>query len=315
MAERTLVIVNEQAGGGAMADIFRRVEYRLRDILGHVDVAFTDYCGHAIALSEQALGDGVSRLVVAGGDGTLNEVVNGCFDPEGELRQPEPTIGVLAGGTGGDFRRSLGILDLDHSLDVLVQGKDVPLDVGHLSYRDDHGETVCRYFMNVASVGLSGLVGRHVARFNALPGQWAYLAATARALMDFETPQIRISVDDCFEAELPITTIAVANGRYFGGGMRIAPGASLTDGAFDFTMVSALSRWELLSLGKSIYDGSLLDEPKVLSLKGSASEIASDDEVAIDVDGEPLGWLPVRLEIRPRVLRFRVPAAFQETTL
>ena len=312
METPTRVIVNEQAGGGAMADIFRRVEHRLRDILGSVEVVFTDYPGHAVELAAEAIDDGVVRLIVAGGDGTLNEVVNGCFNADGAVRHPELTIGLLAGGTGGDFRRSLGIHGLDHALEVLETGKDVSIDVGRISYRDDQGGTVLRHFINVASVGLSGLVDRHVARFNALPGQWAYLAATARALMDFETPQVRLTVDKAFEAEMPITTIAVANGRYFGGGMRIAPQAKLGDGAFDITTVSALSRWELLSLGKAIYDGSLLEEPKVLSLRGATGEISSDEEVAIDVDGEALGWLPVRFEMCSRSLRFRMPATVVE---
>ena len=160
--------------------------------------------------------------------------------------------------------------------------------------------------MNIASFGFSGSVDRFVENFKSLPGQWAYLAATARAMFDYSTPTVSLSIDEHFEATAPIATVAVANGKFFGGGMKIAPGALIDDGCFNVTVLGAMTRLELLGLARTIYDGKHLTESKVLSLAGRVVEATSDEEVPLDVDGEALGWLPARFEIVPRAIKICV---------
>ena len=306
----TTVIVNERAGGGATMDCFRRVEYRLFELLGDFDLAFTESPGHATELVREAIEKGAKRIVIGGGDGTVNEAINGFFDPSGQPIGADTILGLLPGGTGGDLRKSLGIPDEATALTVLEAGHTHPCDVGLLTYRDDRGNRCRRHFINIASFGFSGTVDRFVSTFSALPGQWAYLAATARALLDYTNPTVKLVIDDHFEAEAPITTVAVANGKFFGAGMKVAPGALLDDGLFNVTILGAMSRLELVGLARSIYDGSHVNDAKVLTRVGKVVEASSDEEVPLDVDGEALGWLPARFEMLPAALRILTPSSF-----
>lgn len=307
-----LAIVNPSAGDGSMLDAFRRAEHDLLDLVGELDVAFTSGPGHATELARAALGRGVRQLLVAGGDGTINEVVNGWLDEAGVVWGDEATLVLLAGGTGGDLRRSLGIPDMSASLDSLRSGRTRMLDVGRLAYTpNDGGQTVPRYFVNIASFGLSGLVDRHVTSFSAIGGRLAYAAATARSLFGWRNPRVRLTTEhdngERFEADIPIVAVAVANGATFGGGMRIAPDAVLDDGHFHVTAVGDLRKRDMLGLAGSLYDGSHVDHPKVLVKTAQRVTADSDEAVYLDVDGEPLGRLPAQFELVPGVLRVAVP--------
>ncbi|MFT7580584.1 MAG: diacylglycerol kinase (ATP) [Myxococcota bacterium] len=306
---QVMIIVNEHAGGGAMADVFRRQEHALQRALGEFDVAFTDGPGDATALTREALTDGFTTIVSAGGDGTLNEVVNGFFGDDGALINPEAALGLLNGGTGGDFRRTLRIGDTDHAIAVLSAGKTLRCDVGRITFADHQGETRTRFFINIASFGLSGAVVSKIPQFKQLGGSAAYMAATLSAMWSWRNPRVRLSVDDHFEAELPITTVAVGNGRFFGGGMMITPDATVISGELDVTVLADVSRFDLLMLTKRIYDGTHIYTPKVISQRGKivTAEAVGDTPILIDLDGEGVGRLPARFEVVPNAINVLVP--------
>ncbi|PIE18014.1 MAG: diacylglycerol kinase [Proteobacteria bacterium] len=307
-APDTLVVVNEHAGGGAMADTFRRLEHRLEDALGDFDVAFTDGPGHARELARQAAAGGaVRRLLVGGGDGTLNEVVNGVLDEDGAPRAPQLNLGVITGGTGGDFRKTLGVRTADDALGALTGGRVRKLDVARLTYRADDGRDAIRHFINVTSLGVGGLVVRHIPNFKQFGGKLAYAGATLRSLWGWTNPTVRLTLDGGAPIEGPIVTVAIANGRYFGGGMRVAPSAELDDGHLDVTVLGDLSRLELVLMSRTIYDGRHLRHPKVTAHTARVVTAESDTPVYLDVDGEALGRLPARVEILPRALGFITP--------
>lgn len=308
---RTLVVVNERAGGGAMADVFRRAEHRLEDAIGAFDLAFTDRPGHATLLTRRGLEEGARRILVAGGDGTVNEAANAFFDDEGESRWPDAVLGFVPGGTGGDLRKTLGVPDLETALRAAAAGSTRAIDVGRLTYTgtDDRKQRV-RYFLNITSFGISGLVDRYVKGFGMLPGQFAYAAASLRAMLTYRNARVRLRVEGAGEAvdeTLEVNTIAVANGRFFGGGMMIAPEAEIDDGRFDITVLGNLGFMEVVGLTRSIYKGTHVQHPKVSTYRGTTVKADSDEEVLLDVDGEPLGQLPARFELLPRALKVLVP--------
>ena len=147
--------------------------------LGAVKIAFTEHAGHGIELARAGAENGHALIVAVGGDGTFNEVVNGVM-----LSKCATKVGIIGQGTGGDFSRALGVEHrLDKYLDTLVSGRERKLDVGWLRYRD--GEVMReRYFVNILSAGMGGLVDRYVADASrALGGTAAYFGASVKALV------------------------------------------------------------------------------------------------------------------------------------
>lgn len=309
----TLVIVNEHAGGGAMADVFRRLEHPLQDAIGIFDIAFTDGPGHAIELTRTALtAGGRKRIIVGGGDGTLNEVVNGFFDPgTRESLGPEVALAVLPGGTGGDFRKTLRVTSPEATLAALRGGKTMKVDVGHVVARDPQGGDVARFFVNIASFGISGRVDRVIPEFKSMGGKLGYFAATAKVLWTWRNPRVRLVLDGEPQAPQAIMTVAVGNGRYFGGGMMVCPDAHLDSGSFDVTIIGDMGRLEMVLGTRALYSGDHVYNPKVKTRRCKLVEASPDegerDPVELDIDGEAVGVLPARFEILPAALTMVVP--------
>lgn len=302
----TLAIVNPKAGGGASHAAFRRAEHALMETLGDVDVLFTKAPGDAERMTREALVRGVGHVVIAGGDGTVHEAVNGWFGEDGRPWHDDAVLVVLPGGTGSDFCRTLGIRGPDDTLEIVRRGSTRRIDVGRVTVTElDSSEEITRVFANVASFGLSGLVDRHAGTFSVLGGRMAYAAATALALWGWRNPRVRLAIRDAegvVEVDAPVALVAVANGRFFGGGMEIAPGAALDDGRFEVTVLGDVRRREVLRMSKTIYAGEHTSHPQVLNRPATTVEADSDETVLMDVDGEAIGRLPARFEVIPSAL-------------
>jgi YegS/Rv2252/BmrU family lipid kinase len=281
------VIVNPQSRGGATGRRWADVERRLRNALGPLEIEATRGPRDAGRIAQEGVRTGVERLVVAGGDGTLAEVVTGLL--AGGLGG-DVQIGLLPLGTGGDFARTLGISrDLDGAIAALATGTPRVVDAGRVSFRDPSGREDRSWFLNATSFGVSGLVVELVNRApKALGGRVSFLIGTLRALARYRCPSV---------------ALAAANGQYFGGGMRVAPGARLDDGLLDVVVVPELGKARLLAKLPTIYRGEHLRDPATQLRRGRVLEAEASAGVArLDVDGEPLGTLPVRIEILPGAL-------------
>src|SRR5207237_341453 len=196
----------------------------------------------AAQLTRGALRNGCDLVVAVGGDGTINEVVNGFFETPLPGEPPRPVrkgaaLGILPRGTGGDLRRTLG-LDPDlRKCGPRLAGARKPIDVGRVDFVRDDGNPGARYFINVGEAGVGSEVVTLANRGSkALGGKLTFTIASLRALASWEDVAIRWSLDGGVFEEDEVTTFAVANGRYFGGGMQVAPGALIDDGLFGITI-------------------------------------------------------------------------------
>jgi YegS/Rv2252/BmrU family lipid kinase len=306
---KTLAVINEHAGGGAMADIFRRIENPLREAIGEFDIAFTDRPGHAIEIVRRALSEGVERILSGGGDGTLNECVNGFFDADGDAISQEACLGLLSGGTGGDFRKTVGLRSSEDALAALAAGRTKRVDVGRVGFVASNGEAATRHFINIASFGMSGLVDRNVAAFRQFGGAIAYSAATLKSLWGWKNPLVALTIDGESQPARPIVTVAVGNGRYFGGGMMVCPDAALDSGVFEVAILGDFTRLELIARSQSLRSGKHVRHPKVSMRRAAVVDAMPEGgrEVYLDIDGEQLGILPARFEIIPGALALVVP--------
>jgi YegS/Rv2252/BmrU family lipid kinase len=261
---------------------------------------------HAAALTAEALRSGFRRIVAVGGDGTLNEVVNGFFQA-GSPVPPDACLALVPRGTGGDFRRTFGLNGSLRETCARLVGDVRPLDVGRVRFTRTDGSPGERYFVNVASFGVSGQVDRAVnASSKALGGKVSFFVASVRTLFGWRDQTVRIRVDGGPEETLGITTLAVANGQYFGGGMRVAPEADPSDGQLDVTIWSGYHLKDFALKSASVYDGRHVRWAGTRTLRCRRLEATSEEEVLLDVDGEQPGRLPATFEVLPGALRIQV---------
>ncbi len=247
--------------------------------------------------------------MLVGGDGTLNDAVQGYLEDDGQVARG-PDLGLIPAGTGGDFRRTFDLGDsVEEAAAHLLSASPRPLDLGLLSVTNHDGQLVRRAFINITSFGIGGLTDKIV---NSTPkwigGKAAFLTGTLRAMLVYKNAPVRVKVDGKLWLEAPIFNVALANGRFFGGGMMIAPDADPSDGLLEVVALHDLSRIQSVALAQHIYKGSHLGQPGVSVARGKVIEaeaLASSTEVLVDMDGETPGRLPLRAELAPGALRLR----------
>jgi diacylglycerol kinase (ATP) len=323
-----LLIVNPKSGVSSSTPALGQVLAAVEKTLGDVVILYTARRGHARELALTGAKEGHPLIVAVGGDGTFSEVANGVLMADTLGPQTDgaalagaaavktgPAVGLINVGTGGDFRRSLGIgLNFEHCLEAIALGRERLVDVGRASFNGTDGAPVEQYFVNVLSAGLGGLVDRYIETGPTfLGGSAAYYLASLRAvLVSKEQPLMaRITWEgEVREEVIPAYLIAVCNGRWFGGGMDIAPMALPDDGRFEVLTITERNRISLASKIRKVYTGRHLEEPTVHHFPCHRIELRLANEAAsrrflLDVDGDPLGSLPLVVEVVPRRLRVR----------
>ncbi|HXA30291.1 MAG TPA: diacylglycerol kinase family protein [Candidatus Angelobacter sp.] len=306
----TLVIVNPASAGGRTARQWPLLQRCLVDAGVDFEARITAQPADAIALTREALREGVNRVVAVGGDGTLNELVNGWFDPQTQQPiNPDAALGLLPSGTGGDFRKTAGI-PLNHAAAaaLLARGDTRRIDAGRIDYHGG-GAPAPRWFVNIADCGIGGDVVHRVNRSRKhAGGTMTFLYHSLAALMTYGSRLVRVDVDGEV-AEGPMQNVVVANARYFGGGMQIAPQAALDDGLFDVVTIGHLTRRRSLTGMGRLYKGRHLGRPGIGFSRGRVVTVTPLEQrpVLFDVEGEQVGRAPATLTCLPGALRFCAP--------
>lgn len=303
---RVVVILNPASAAGATQKRFERVRHDFERQLDVVGVHLTQAPGHASELAATITKEEADAVVSIGGDGTLNEVLQGLVDDNGNRRDDAPMLGVFPSGTGGDFRRTFGwSSEAADTVARIATGSAREIDVGWLTCVDDQGAPRTRAFLNVSSFGLSGAVDDVVNRSSkALGGKASFFVGTVRAVTGYKVPTVSISVDDGPSVERKISLCVLGNGQYFGGGMWIAPQAVIDDGALEGVSFGDVSLGWWLTRGPKVYAGRHIDLPEVerFACQSLEAKPVSSDPVYIDLDGELPGRLPARWELRPKAV-------------
>jgi YegS/Rv2252/BmrU family lipid kinase len=305
VASKIFLVVNPQSGNGRTGKQFDLIAQAVRARAGGFEHAFTSKPLDATDITRRALKDGFDVIVAVGGDGTVNEVVNGFFDGD-RPTHPEAALALIPRGTGGDFRRTFGwSVELEAAANRL-RGDSRPLDIGRVRYTDHAGKPAVRYFANIASFGASGQVDSVVNKSTKLlGGKISFTLGSVRALWAYHDQKCRVRLDDRPEEEVAVTTMAVANGQYFGGGMWVAPKAKPDDGIFDITLWTGYGLTDFALKGRSIYDGSHVKWAGTRTFQAKKVVATSDEVVLLDIDGEQPGRLPATFEILPAALKLK----------
>lgn len=333
---RPLVIVNPSAGRGRTGRDLSHLLEALRRATGPVDVAPTTSPGSATRRAALAAGEGRQLVVSVGGDGTLSEVADGLMrggsggaagaaagrGPGASPASRRPALALVATGTGADFGHTLGIgKGAQACIDAIAGGAEREIDVGFARFAGLDGRPAERYWVNVLSAGVGGLVDRYAAaapRF--VGGRLAYAQAALRGIVVCRRVRLRcrVGLPDGGQAEgvLDSHAVAVCNGTTFGGGMRIAPMARPDDGLLEVVAFETRTRWRLVGRFLTVYAGTHTDEPGVrhftcrsLTMEALPGAPASGAAglFPLDVDGEALGDVPLEVGLLERALRVRVP--------
>jgi YegS/Rv2252/BmrU family lipid kinase len=303
-----MVICNPVSGSGkglALLSVLRR---KLDDADVRYASEVTQRRGDAARLAHGAVVSGCSSIIAIGGDGTLFEVVNGMMS-QNEPGVPfgfgnDVAVGLVQAGRGSDFGRSIGIpTDPQAACERILQGRTVTIDLGFVSYSSFRGEKRARYFANAAGMGFDAEV---TVRANSGPkglgGTIPYLSSLFMTLGTYRNKHVEVKVDgEAWRAQ--VNSIIVANGQYFGGGMKIAPEAQLSDGEFDVVVLGDLGKIDLVRNVPRVYDGSHVAHPKVRVMSGKTIEVESPDHLLLQADGEVLGTAPATFTLVPSALR------------
>jgi YegS/Rv2252/BmrU family lipid kinase len=269
------------------------------------DTLFSERPGHLAELAREAALAGAEQLVVVGGDGSVHEVANGLV---GLAAQPE--VAVVPRGTGWDFSRTFAVpRGIDDAVRVALEGDVRTIDLGRVSYRAWDGADATAHFANVASAGMSGAIAKRANETTkALGGKASYLWAIFAVFSGWQASEVELEVDGERRSGR-MFDVVVANGRFFGGGLRICPDAEPDDGLFDVLTIGDITKRDLVLTVPKIYRGTHLPHPKAELLRGRTVTLTSDTPLPVELDGEQPGTTPVTFEVVPAAFRLRVPRA------
>ena len=309
-----LVVTNPKSAGGSTREKWSAIASDLRTHFGPFNVAFTKGPGHGIELGRRAAEDGRTFIIACGGDGTVNEVANGILQSGKDVE-----FGVFPSGTGGDFRRTLGMpREPREAAQALRTGETKRIDVGKINFSDHNGNSAERYFLNVTSFGLAAAIIERVKGSTSLSwlpldtvrGRASFALSTLQEVVALGATTVRVRLDDKDERTIQTVNFCVANSRFFGGGMKIAPKAKINDGFLDVINIGDINTAKIILNAYTLYRGTHLDLPEVkdtLAKRVEARPVNDAEEVHIEIDVELPGRLPAVYEVISGALRVRVP--------
>jgi YegS/Rv2252/BmrU family lipid kinase len=292
------LIVNPHAGGGRAARELSGVETTLRRLGLDHRVERTGSLDHARELALAAAQAG-ETAVAFGGDGLIGAVADA-------LRHTDGVLGVLPGGRGNDFVRMLGISTSPQAAcEVLAHGEVRRLDLGVVGNKT---------FIGIASCGFDSEANRIANETTLVRGRLVYAYGLLRALAGWQPATFTVTVDDGPARTVTGYTVAAANSRYYGGGMMLAPDATLQDGMLDVVMILKTPKLRFLRKAPAVFTGAHVRLENVELLRGSTITIAASRDFTMYADGDPIAELPVTLGVLPGALQTLVPATTTSPT-
>jgi len=287
------VIVNPYAGGGRAGRELDNVRNALQRLGLPHRIEHTRSLDHARELAAAAVMAG-EQAVAFGGDGLIAAVAEAVSRADGIL-------GILPGGRGNDLARALDIpLDPAEACSVLAHGTVSRLDLGHVGSRT---------FIGIASCGFDSVANRIANQTTLIRGNLVYAYGALRALAGWRPATFNVRIDDGESREVTGFTVAVANSKYYGGGMMVAPTADLQDGLLDVVIIKDMRKLRFLRLLPSVFRGAHIRAPEVETIRARTVEISASRPFEMFADGDPIAELPATVRVLSGAVRAILPAA------
>jgi YegS/Rv2252/BmrU family lipid kinase len=287
------LIVNPSAGGGRAGRALGDVRQALGRLGLEHQAELTRDLEHAIGLARSAAAAG-QVAVAFGGDGLVGAVAGALCDDGGGV------LGVLPGGRGNDFARVLGIpLEPVAACQVLATGIARPHDLGQVGSRT---------FIGIASCGFDSVANRIANRTRIVRGNLVYVYGALRALAGWKPATFTLEFDHGEQRTATGYTVAAANSKAYGGGMLMAPDASLQDGLLDVVIVGQVPKLRFLRLLPTVFRGEHVALSNVEVVRCTSVRIAASRPFTLYADGDPIAELPVTVRALPEAVRVIVPS-------
>jgi len=305
MSESAVVVVNLVSGGGRTA----RRWPRLRDAIAkrgiEAEYHLTEYPWHGYQLARNAIAAGARTVVAVGGDGTLFEVANAIMDAGAGDRV---RLGTIPMGTGKDVARCLSIPTPALAMRAIAEGQERLLDAGRVEARDAAGHQQVRHFLLEASAGWVPEISRSVPlRLKRLGDTAPYVLVTLAKMLGPMSRAFTLSIDGQ-DLSGRYNTISVHNMELWGGEMAAAPGARPDDGLLDAIRWGDLGRLAVVrAIQGQLKGGTHLSIHGIDHHAARSLELACRKTTRLDLDGEDGGYLPAKITVVPRALRFLAP--------
>jgi YegS/Rv2252/BmrU family lipid kinase len=291
---RLALIVNPSSAGGRTSKTLAGVRAALAAHGLEHRIEWTRSLGHARELAHEAAAAG-EIAVAFGGDGLLGAVADA-------LKHSDAVVGVLPGGRGNDFARVLGIpLEPAAACEVLANGVVRELDLGQAGTRT---------FIGIASCGFDSDANRIANETKLVKGNLVYAYGAFRAMATWKPANFKVTLDGGEEISFAGYSVAAANSKAYGGGMFLAPDASLEDGLLDVVMVKHIPRLRYLKLLPTVFDGSHVHQRAVRIVRARQIEVEASRPFTMYADGDPMTNLPVTVRALPGAVRMLVPTHF-----
>lgn len=299
-APDAVVIINPTAGRGRAGKQVPEIRRLLGAKAANWAWLYTQKRGDGQTLAREAAEAGTKLVVAVGGDGTLHEVVNGVLGTDA-------TVGLIAYGTGNDFARALGLYgNLEQACHALTDGVTKQIDVGVIEGQGTDGP---RHFLVLTGTGFDARTAQTVnAGIRGVSGPLAYVWGAILTLKDFEPFALTLTLDDQPPKRVQAMFVSFANAATTGGGMLIAPGATVDDGWLDICLVETVSKPTLLYQLSQVFKGRHVNHPAVTMLRAQTLTVDADPPQPLLIDGEVIGTTPATIKLLPGALPFRVPA-------
>lgn len=272
--ENILFIVNPIAGGGRAKSYIPIIKETMEENNKNYNIVNTKGPKEAIDLTLEAVKKGYTTIVAVGGDGTINEIAEGLI-----ISKSNTSLAIIPGGTGNDLARTLKIpRNPREALKLLVQGRSKKIDI---AFAND------RIFLNIASIGLDSEIVKNAESIKKkIKGKIAYFISVFRTLFIYRNKRVKVQIDDeLFDED--ITLLAVANGKYYGGGFKICPDATMEDGYFHVCIVKKATKFKFLLLFPTIFKGFHTKFKKYVKVhKAREIKIMTDEDAYLNIDGE-----------------------------
>lgn len=285
------IIMNPNAAGGRTARMLPAVQARLTELGLEHHVEATRSLVHAAELARSAASAG-QIAAGFGGDGLIGAVAGALVGTAGVL-------GVLPGGRGNDFARTLAIpLTAVEACDVLAHGRVRRVDLGRA------GE---RTFLGIASCGFDSEANRIANAAKLIRGNLVYTYGALRALASWRPARFELEPEGGDARTFTGYSVAAANAKAYGGGMLLAPDASVSDGLLDIVTIAQIPKLRFLRLLPTVFDGSHTRQPNVQIVRARRVRISADRPFTLYADGDPVAELPVTIEVLPAAIEVLAP--------